>query len=250
MNAFAALSISDLVALSAIAALGGFFRGFSGFGSTMAMVPLFTIIIEPVPAVFIGLSLDVIATIPLTPQAYRHAQWRDVAPLTVGYFVGAPLGAYVLLVTAASTMRIAIAVVIMVAGLAMLSGRTYSGPRTLAAALAVGGLSGVTGTAVGIGGPPLALYMLAGQSTAQQMRAAMLMMSLVMEAFSALIIFLGATLQIWVFVTLATLLPAMLLSTWVGTRAFLGISEAGFRKSALWLVVIVGAAIIARILLV
>lgn len=76
----------ELLALAAISSIGGFMRGFAGFGTTIIMIPLFSFILDPVEAVFVGLFIDAVATVTLLPNAVREAEWRPILPLMFALF--------------------------------------------------------------------------------------------------------------------------------------------------------------------
>jgi uncharacterized membrane protein YfcA len=154
------VSGAELAALAGIAAIGGFMRGFAGFATTLFMVPLFSLILEPAPAVLIGLALDAVATIPLVPNAARQANWRSVLPVLLGGIVVIPFGAWLLMTIPVPVMRAVIAAVVIACALLMLSGWTYRGRKSPVLSFLVGGFAGTMGTATGIGGPPVAVYFL------------------------------------------------------------------------------------------
>lgn len=247
---FLVSSPAQFAVMAAIAALGGFLRGFSGFGSTMAMVPLFTLIIDPLPAVTIGISLDVVVALPLLPPLFKHVRWREGLQISMGSFAATPVGAWILLVVAASTMRLVIAGAVILAALIMMTGWQYRGRLHWTASVGIGAVSGVSGTAAGIGGPPVMLYVLSAFANAQEARSSILVFSAIMQGFSAAIIMVGAGFGAPVFWTFGSLLPVMAVFAWLGSRTFLIVSEDTFRASVLWLVVILGVAIIVRTILV
>ena len=107
----------EIPALATIAAIGGFMRGFAGFGTTILMIPLLSLFMAPVEAVFIGLAIDAAATLPLLPTAFRQAQWRPILPLMAASLLVTPLGAYVLLIASADMMRLRIAVTVIISAI-------------------------------------------------------------------------------------------------------------------------------------
>lgn len=240
--------MSEFAILAAIAALGGFLRGFSGFGSTMAMVPLLTLVIDPLPAVAIAVSLDILVVLPILPPLFKDVRWREGFHLTIGSFAASPVGAWILLVVAAATMRIVIAGVVVATALTMMTGWQYRGRLHWASSILVGAVSGISGTAAGIGGPPIMLYALAAFKNAQEARASIIVFSVIMQTFSVSIIHFGAGFAAPVFWTIGAMLPVMAVFAWVGSRTFHIVSEQVFRASVLWLMVTLGAAIILRTL--
>ena len=139
--------------IALIAFAGGLMRGFSGFGSALVMAPLFALVLGPVPAVLLTLSLDLVATLTLASGALRLTPWPTVAPIALAGFATIPLGGYLLVVVDAEVMRRVIAIMLVVAALIMLSGWRYRGRRGTGPGIAVGRLSGLINGATGMGGP-------------------------------------------------------------------------------------------------
>ena len=73
--------------LIAIVMVGGIMRGFAGFGTTLIMVPCFSLLMPPSEAVFIALATDVLVMIPLLPKAAMDAQWKYIWPMIIGVFL-------------------------------------------------------------------------------------------------------------------------------------------------------------------
>ena len=95
--------------LVAIVMVGGIMRGFAGFGTTLIMVPFFSLLMSPTEAVFIALATDVFVMLPLLPRATKNAQWNHIWPMIIGSFLATPLGVMVLTVANPQFMKILIA---------------------------------------------------------------------------------------------------------------------------------------------
>ena len=67
-------------------------RGFAGFGTTLIMVPIFSLFMSPTEAVLIGLSTDVLAMTPMVPDALKKSKWRPIIPILAGSILATPLG--------------------------------------------------------------------------------------------------------------------------------------------------------------
>lgn len=213
------------------------------------MVPLFVLVMNPTEAILIGLILDVAVGLPLLPPLMSAINWRQIIPILISYAFLAPVGAWVLIYADAEVMRMAIALIVIVSGLFLLTGWGFKGRPTLPGSLTAGGISGFFGTAVGIGGPILVLYLVAGKTTARETRANMFFMSSTMEAYSALAVFIGAAFTIVNWRILLVLLPIMMLSALAGSKAVIGISDLLFRRLVIWFVVGFGVFLIGRTLL-
>ena len=89
-----------------------------------------------------------------------------------------------------------------------MSGLTYQGNKTTLLSFDVGLVAGTSGSAAAIGGPPIAVYMLARGLTAIQTRASLNGMAFIKEGISAISIFLTASVGLNVLVVIVALFLA------------------------------------------
>src|SRR6185295_6393085 len=87
-----ALSDHRFVAAGAIAALSGFGRGFSGFGSALVYIPLISAVYEPRIAAPTLLLIALLGSAPFTIRELPRCHWREVGPVTASAAVAVPLG--------------------------------------------------------------------------------------------------------------------------------------------------------------
>jgi len=239
-------TLGQWIALLAIAGLGGFLRGFAGFGTTLVMVPLFSLMMSPAEAVVIGLAIDVLVMAPMFPGAAREAEWKPIIPLFIGSLAATPLGVYILIVLSADTMRIVIACLVIGSALLMMSGWRYRGQKTTIISFLVGAFSGTTGTAAGIGGPPIVVYMLARDMSATVTRASLNAMAFIKEGVSAVSIVIASQFAPSITIVILILFPSMLIFSRVGTWVFHRVPDPLFRRLLLYFLLFMGIAVLAR----
>jgi hypothetical protein len=121
-------------------------------------------------------------------------------------------------------------------------GWRYSGTPGLPTTLAVGGASGVMSGAIGMGGPPVVVFWLAGQANAAQARANTIAFFSVVSIGTQLMYWLNQLLTPTVFVLAALLIPVYGAGLYTGARAFSMVSETTFRRIAFTLVAAVAIA--------
>ena len=95
--------------------LGGFVRGFSGFGFALAAVPVLTLALAPAEAVPAVLPLEILLGLATVPGQRRHVSWPALRWLVAGTLVGTPLGLAVLANAPAPAMRVVLGMVVLVA---------------------------------------------------------------------------------------------------------------------------------------
>jgi hypothetical protein len=154
-----------------IALLGGLVRGTTGFGAAMVMTPILAVLIGAREAVPLTLFLETFAALPMLPAAVNIAHWRVIGPISLAALPAVPLGAMLLASADPTESRYAIAIVVIVFALALLSGRRYSGQQRMRTSVTLGALSGAMLGATGIGAPPVILYLLSGPDPASVTRA-------------------------------------------------------------------------------
>jgi uncharacterized protein len=135
-------------------ALGGFVQSGIGLGLGLIGAPVVTLLD---PALMPGSMLVAGASLPLLILAREalHTDWHGVSWALAGRVAGTLGGIWVL--AAVSLRALWIVVGGMVLAVVVLSVRAAVVPRNRATLLTAGVISGVTGTATSIGGPPVAL---------------------------------------------------------------------------------------------
>jgi len=222
----------------AVLLLSGVVRGFAGFGTGMIAGPAVAALVSPQAAVVVVLVMDLGPATVLVPRAARQANWREVLPVTAGYFLLLPAGLALLKFGNPVMLRWFIAAVILAAVAALLSGWVYGGPRNRPVSVAVGGLSGFLGGATAVGGPPVLLYWMASRSPAFVVRANMIAM-FALTQIGTLVGLIVADLLTWPFVAMALIAsPGYLVALVLGTRLHDLASEPVRRAVALGLVTI------------
>ncbi|MEQ9815789.1 MAG: sulfite exporter TauE/SafE family protein [Azospirillaceae bacterium] len=239
-----ALPDADLsLAIALLAAfVGGCVRGFTGFGTAMIMVPALSVLYSPVFAIPVVSLVDSIGTLPLVPAAVRRAAWREVLPLAIAASLAVPLGVWILLVVDETTMTRAIALSVIAMTAILLTGWRYRGAPVLPVTISAGAASGLMNGSVGMGGPPVLLFWLAGQTASPTVRA------------NAILFFFLATLASWITFTanamftaqvigLAALcLPVFGIGLFLGSHGFRRGGERHYRVAALTLIGLIGVA--------
>lgn len=224
----------QLAYIAVSAGVAGFIRGYSGFGSALAAVPMLTVVLDPVDAVPVVLLFEIALTLGFLPSLIGLVQWRALGWLVPGALIGTPLGLYVLSAVPAEPMRFGLGLLLL--GSVLLSWREPAGAGWHLAApakLGVGVLSGLLSGATAMSGPPIVLYFLASPVSAAVGRASMMMFFLC-SAGIALALGIAADLYArHAFVLAALLLPALLTGAVLGALCFRRSKPATYRRLAL-----------------
>ncbi|MDP4509024.1 sulfite exporter TauE/SafE family protein [Nonomuraea turcica] len=134
--------------------VGAIVQGAVGFGLGLVAAPVLTLLN---PELMPGAIQVVNMTLPLFTLAaeWRRVDWRGLGFAVLGRIPGSVLGALIVVYVSVYMRGIFVAVMVLVA--VALTARALSVPRNGVTITSAGFVSGITGTATGIGGPPLAL---------------------------------------------------------------------------------------------
>lgn len=240
-----ALDPLAIVVVVVATAIGGFLRGFVGFGGALALVPALALAVGPRTAVAVASLVGLPAVIQLLPEALRHADRRRVGPIALAILIGAPLGSLILTRLDQRVMTAAIGGVVML--MALLTWKAPRGPflRRRWVGIAAGWLSGMLQGAAGIGGPPSVVVLVAQGGEPRRLRADVL-------AATATIALCGSVSHLWfgIFTVKAALialalLPVFIGFTWLGSGFFHRGGSKHFRVAALAILLVIGLATMA-----
>jgi uncharacterized protein len=134
--------------------VGAIVQGGVGFGLGLVAAPVLTMLD---PDLMPGAIQVVNMTLPLFTLAgeWRRVDWRGLGFAVLGRIPGSVIGAIIIVYVSVYTRGIFVAVMVLIA--VALTARALSVPRNGVTVTSAGFVSGITGTATGIGGPPIAL---------------------------------------------------------------------------------------------
>lgn len=222
------------VALSAVF-IAGVLRGFSGFGVGMVLVPILSLVYNPMVAVITVVLLEIIPSIQLVPGSIAQCDWRSVLPMAISGILTVPLGSLILVNTDADTMRIGIAVLVLLCVTILATGWRYQGGHSLRVPTMTGMASGLISGAASLGGLPVILYYLSGELNCKVARASIVVF-LFITAMISLVTYLFHGIIHWDIVLRAVwLAPVFIFAIWLGGRLFGKVSESIFRSVTLTL---------------
>ena len=227
----------DLLAAGVIL-VAAFVRGYSGFGFALIGVAGISLVTAPAVAVPVVLVLEVAASLLLLPPVLREVRWRPVALLLAGAVVLTPVGAAVLIHAPANAMRVALAAVIALAALLLLRAPAAHRAPGVPGTLAVGGVAGLLNGAFGTSGPPIVLFFVGSERAAAVSRASMMACFLVLDAVAVVSFAVGGLIDRAALVTVLWCVPALVVGSWLGHRAFHGSDLTRFRQRVLWILVV------------
>ncbi|GGS51945.1 permease [Planobispora rosea] len=133
---------------------GAIVQGAVGFGLGLVAAPVITML---APSVMPGAIQMVNVTLPLFTllAEWRRVDWRGLGFAVLGRLPGSLVGGLVVVYVSTRALGVLVGVMVLVA--VAVTVRAAAVPRNPATLTGAGFISGITGTATGIGGPPIAL---------------------------------------------------------------------------------------------
>jgi uncharacterized membrane protein YfcA len=217
----------------AVVTLAGFMRGITGFGGAMLMAPPLSILLGPVPAVVISLSLESAAALVMFADALPKIRRRTLLFLLAPACFTVPIGGYLLVSFDPIVARKVISGVVAVFSLMLLSGARYSGSPRPTTSVALGSIVGVMLGATSVGAPPVILYLLSGPDPHAVTRANLTVFVTSISVMGIVMLLAAGAVTTELMLTALALSVPFLLTTWLGGKLFARMSEWLVRRVAL-----------------
>jgi hypothetical protein len=148
------VGVAEACAAAASALVGATVQASIGFGMNLVTVPVIALVVpEALPASVVLLGLPI--SVAMLRHEHHAVDRRGVAWVLVGRVPGTALGAWVVATLATDSLALLVGAFVLAAVGASLVAPPL--PVHARSQLVGGAVSGLTGTAAGIGGPPLAL---------------------------------------------------------------------------------------------
>lgn len=232
-----------IIVIGAVAA--GFVQGLSGFGFNLVALSFWAWTVHPQLAAVLGIFGALTGQIIAASSVRRGLRAQAVLPFILGGLLGVPIGVVVLPHLDAQVFRFFLGALLMLWCPAMLVSRnlpriTFGGRWGDAASGLGGGICG------GIGGfsgaiPTLWCTLRGFEKNAQRSIIQNFNLAALALAMATHVLMGNVTRDMLPLFALVA--PAMLIPTIVGTRLYIGMSEANFRRLVLSLLTVSGAAL-------
>jgi uncharacterized protein len=215
-------------------------QGMTGFGAALLAGPTLTLLVEPKLVVVIVMFTGMGNLIGVVHSARKHIDLFRLAPLVLPAVLGVPIGAYILLNVSSSITGLSIATISIMFSVALLLGYSRPFKREAIASLGFGFTSGIMSAGVGMGGPPLILF-LSNQGWPKEIFRATVALHFLLIGTLAIVSYIitgvATTNRI---ISALTLMPASLIGFYFGNLMFSKINSFVFMKVTLIVIFITG----------
>lgn len=214
------LSNSEFALLVLIVTLAGIVRGFSGFALSALVMATATLILPPVELIPLCWWLEMTASVMMVRGGWQAADRHVVFGLVIGSTCGVPLGLWLITSVPVETSKLIALCIIIALAVTQLFKLRLTFLATRAGLYLSGLVAGIVTGLAHVGGMVVALYVLAQDSPAAKMRAA-LVMFLFLGSLTSIVTQLafGVMTQTATMRGLALALPCAA-GVWAGTRFF------------------------------
>ena len=227
------LEILEIIFCILVIAVGGFLRGFLGFGAALIIVPSLSIVLPPVFAIGILVIIEIPTIMYLVPANIRDSNLKTLIPMLCGLVIAVPIGTLILVETEPTIMKLIISVVLLLTVGLLASGWRFKGDVGKGLMTLSGAVGGLIQGSAGMGGPPLVTALMSLPDNPTTTRANIVMALSTMSSLNlASLLFLGKiTLELLYFGALCA--PVYLLINYIGARYFKQHGSTHFRTAAL-----------------
>jgi uncharacterized protein len=236
-----------ILALSSAAVfLAAIVRGFSGFGFSLLAITAISLILpvsQIVPSIFL---LEIAASLNLIPGIWREIDWKSLRWLMLGYVIGLPAGAYVLINAPADPTQIVLGIFVIATSILMLRGFRLARTPGPTACTGTGVASGVLNGAFGIGGPPVVLFYFSTPGAAAIGRASVIFFFLFTDLLGVLYFAWQGIVTQQSFIQFILWMPTLLIGIWIGAHGFRRMNQEAFRRWVLAILIALAAIGIAK----
>lgn len=204
-----------LVAMSVAAIFAAaVLRGFTGFGFSLAAVPLLGLFMPPTEAVPVAIGLQLLGSLLDFRSSAQACNWPSLRWLMIGAILGSPVGTMILSAIPAPVSRLVISSITLLAVLALGKGFALAAMPRRAATSIAGFVASVFNGVAAMPGPPAVAYYMSVPLPRETARASLLVFFL-MTSITATVTSAAIGLITLQTIGLSLLgLPVM----WVGTR--------------------------------
>jgi len=218
--------------------VGGCVKGLTGFGFSLVAVGTLVLVAPPSSVVPVVLLMNSLINLVLISSVRKEVDMGRILPLALAGVAGLPLGTYILVVMNADVLRIVIGVVILLFAAALLLGFRREIKRERLGSGVVGAASGILNGSVGMGGPPIVLFLSHLGLGKRSFRANLVGYFLCINLAAIPFYYAGGLLTEEVFKMFALFIPALALGGLTGARLVSRVSERNFRYITLAIVMV------------
>ncbi|AFZ50041.1 sulfite exporter TauE/SafE family protein [Dactylococcopsis salina] len=215
-------------------------RGLSGFGSAMILTPGLSILFNPQEVVVTVISLEIVATAILLPNAISKTKWQEVFPMSFAAILMIPVGVIFLNKLDAELIRMLIGILLLVTVFLLFNSDRYNLDikPSVSLNLAVGAFSGFLTSLTSMGGIPIVLYQFLLSDSATEKRATFISFFAFTQIIALISYLITDLLSMQVIQMFLYFSPVFIAGIFLGRFLFTYVKETVFNKLIIYLLFI------------
>ena len=233
------ISILGLFVCIIAIALGGFIRGFLGFGAALLIVPILSNVLTPTFALVITYLVELPTALLLMPQALKKGNFKVLLPMIIALLLTIPIGFYFVIFFDPETIKIVISIMVILMVILLASRWRPKGQINSLTMFLGGSLSGLVNGAAGVGGPPFVTVLIARNDNAEITRSNIIITMGCMALLTTLTQFLYGMITVNLLIVSAFVFPIYIGFTFLGAKYFNFSGNNYFRKIALIILILI-----------
>ena len=240
------LTLLQIVVAVAASFVGSTVFSTVGFGIGMVAIPVFLLVLDPQTAVVMLNTVEVPLMALMVYQNRSHLKMAETLPIAISGLAGALVGAFILVSADARPLRISI--VALIIALTIVTAFNFRGPipKPRVVRPIVGFAVGLMLTALAIGGPILALFMLAMLWQRHAVRGSMSLYFLFIMPTAVFGYAVGGLYTPERIMLTAIVTPPVVLGFLLGSRLARNMNERVFRKAAIAVIMVTSLVVLVR----
>lgn len=228
------------IAAMIIVLAGGFISGVAGFGFALAVVPLLLLLYDPPTVTATAICLTLLIGWIVLLGSWRKVEVRTVLMLLPGAIIGLLIGVNLIDIVQPAVIKLVAALVVLLFSLSLLRGWKMQGVHSPLAPPLAGLFSGMLNATTGMAGPPVALLFTTRDYGIDAFRASIVAYFYVIDLLAIVLLTRRQIVTTDDLRTVALLMPAAIVGSFLGRRAVKRISPLFFRRITLVMLVITG----------
>ena len=229
-----------------VVAAGAAVMGTVGFGIVLVAAPVVLLYLEPQQTVVVLNSLTAILMAMVLLRTWRHLELRASIGLIVGGLAATPIGVLALNAASPSVLRITIAVVIILLGLFSLTRIQLPFAQRRMAGPAIGFLTSLSVTSIGVGGPIGGIYALAQRWKAETVRAVLALFFLASDTMAFALYAATGLVGRDTLANIGVMIPGLLIGFGLAAVLVTRINDRMFRYAVVAVIVVAGSVMLVR----
>ncbi len=220
--------------------------GIVGFGFVLVAAPVVLLYLEPQQTVVVLNSLTAILMSMVLLRTWRHLELRASLGLVLGGVAATPIGVLALNAASPSTLRVTMAIVIILLGLFSLTNVRLPFAQRRMAAPTFGFLTSLSVTSIGIGGPLGGIYAISQRWKAETVRAVLALFFFTSDTVAVALYAATGLVGRDTLANIGVMIPGLVIGFGVAAVLVNRINDRIFRYAVIVVIVVAGSVLLVR----